>query len=80
MKFKKGDVIKCNGVNKPMETGYAIFPGDVYEAEQDSYFDPEIGKEVVDLVMNGDGEPGTCYSVEYFDLHTRIYPMPSHYE
>ena len=67
MKFKKGDAIVCLDVPRltDRERGYAIYPGEVYIAAEDSY--THRGEEHVELELNGDSEPYTCYGVKFFE-------------
>lgn len=63
MNITKGSLLKCIQSN---DKGYAIYPGEIYVAESNPY--QYNGMEVVELVLNGDGEPGTIYNTYFFEM------------
>ena len=76
--IRKGDVLRCLDLprNTEQEMGFAIYPGDQYTANADSYMldIDNFSTEVVELACNGDGEPETHYPVRFFHVTQPKYP------
>jgi len=67
--FKAGDQLFCISKfadRNHKEQGYAVYPGETYTADQDSFYDP-ANEELVFLTFNGDHEPESCYPVRFFE-------------